>query len=239
MKRGVTPAALAVRFPELFHMAEAGSWPGIARNGLLSTSALLDLYEVQGSKRKAIETRHRPESELIKHRIHGNAVIRDQKPMDDKGLIRALGDGLTPSEWYQLLNGMVFFWVRRERLERLLSARAYRTKRQAVLTVSTAELLARHGERVLLSPMNSGCTKPYPHPRGRDTFLPLNQYRFEHWDRKRQGGDAVVELTVRYSVPDIKDLVLRVEEVGGGLPNVLLWERSHDASLAKGRGSTG
>ena len=40
--------------PTLYHMAECGSWPSIRRHGLLSTSALLDLYGVQGAERDVI-----------------------------------------------------------------------------------------------------------------------------------------------------------------------------------------
>lgn len=223
---GVRPEVLAARFPRLYHMAQAGSWPGIQRNGLLSTNALLDLFEVQGEAREALVARHRAESVPIRHPLRGEAVIRDQKPMSDGGLLRALGDGLTPAEWYRLLNEKVFFWLARERLDKLLGAAAYRDKRQTVLTIDTAALLARHADQVLLSPINSGCTKPYPTPRGRDTFLPLADYPFEESSRKRGRQNAVVELTVRYAVPDIRDFVLMVEEVGGGVDRALLWERS-------------
>jgi hypothetical protein len=221
---GVSPNTLAARFPRLYHMAEPGSWPSIQRHGLLSTNALLDLFEVHGDARDQLAARHRPDSVAIRHAVHGGAVIRDQKPMDDRGLVRALGGGLTPAEWYRILNDKVFFWLSAERLERLLSARAYRHRRQTVLTVDTASLLARHAERVLLSPINSGCTKPMPQPRGRDTFLPLADYPFEEWDRDRKRKDPVVELTVTYAVPDIRDFVVRVEERGGGIAPALIWE---------------
>ncbi len=226
MSPGISTSALVHHYPNLFHMAEAGSWPTIAQNGLLSTTALLDLFNVTGSNRQALESKHRPQGTAIAHPVYGQAVIRDQKPMDDKGLVRALQDGLQPTDWYRLLNGMVFFWLSRKRLETLLSAKAYRSKRQTVLTVSTSRLLARHKATVMLSPMNSGCTKPFPHPRGLDTFLPLGQYPFGKWQKKRRGGDAIVELTVKYSVPDIKDLVTRVEEIGAGQPAILLHEQS-------------
>jgi hypothetical protein len=221
---GIGVEAFSARFPHLFHMAEAGSWPSIQRHGLLSTSALLDLFEVRGERRVALEARHRPESVTLHHPQHGVAVVRDQKPMDDKGLLRSLSGGLSPADWYQLLNARVFFWVRHERLRKLLDARAYRGKRQTVLTVDTARLLARHEARILLSPINSGATKPFPAPRGPDTFLPMARYPFSFWDEKRKRGEPVVELTVTHSVPDIRDLVLRVEEYGGGKPDRLLFE---------------
>lgn len=221
---GIGAEAFAERFPCLFHMAEAGSWPSIQRHGLLSTSALLDLFEVRGERRVALEARHRPESVMLQHPRHGVAVVRDQKPMDDRGLLRSLSGGLTPEDWYRLLNARVFFWVRHERLTTLLNARAYRGKRQTVLTVDTARLLARHKASVLLSPINSGATKPFPAPRGPDTFLPMAQYPFSSWDQMRKGREPVVELTVTYSVPDIRDFVLRVEDYVEGEPDTLLFE---------------
>ena len=176
----VTIDELSGRFPRLYHMAAQGSWAGIERHGLLSTSALLDLFEIQGTRREEIESRHRPECVTIRHPKIGAAVIRDQKPMHDAGLRRALADGLTPRDWYRILNCKVFFWLTRDRLARMIDARAYRDKRQTVIVLDTRLLLERHSEKVILSPMNSGCTKPVPHPRGMKTFLPLPEYPFSN-----------------------------------------------------------
>ena len=46
--------------PTLYHMAERGSWESIKTRGLLSTSALLDLYAVPEPQRSSIEKQHRP-----------------------------------------------------------------------------------------------------------------------------------------------------------------------------------
>lgn len=222
--RGVTAEVLSELYPRLYHMAEEGSWDGIVRHGLLSTSALLDLFEVTGEERRRIESERRSGSVVITHPVHGRAVIRDQKPMDDTGLARALRDDLTPREWYEFLNRHVFFWTSEARLKRLLSAREYRNRRQLVLTIRTAELLALHHSAVLLSPMNSGATKPYPHPRGRDTFLPMSDYPLAEWKRKRPRGEFVVELLVATSVLDVVDFVERAEHVGGGAAAVTVYE---------------
>ena len=45
---GMDPALLAELHPRLFHMAAARAWPQIARHGLLSTAAILDLAGVPG-----------------------------------------------------------------------------------------------------------------------------------------------------------------------------------------------
>jgi uncharacterized protein DUF7002 len=160
MVTGVTVEELVERYPKLYHMAAAGSWPGIERHALRSTMALLDLFEVEGSDRERIESQHRPESETIHHPRYGTAVIRDQKPMSDGGLVRALQDGLKPRDWYGILNKKVFFWLTRERLETLINAREYQEQRKSVLVIDTRKLLERHSEQVLLSPMNSGVPNP-------------------------------------------------------------------------------
>src|SRR5262245_13553452 len=106
-------------------MAERRSWSLISNGGLLSTTALLDSYDITGSKRQVIEAQRRPKSILIETKESGSAVIRDQFPMDDKGLTRCLEDGLLPEDWYRLLNAKVFFWLTRNRLLRLLNAGTY------------------------------------------------------------------------------------------------------------------
>jgi hypothetical protein len=194
-------------FPKLYHMAHVDSWDGIRRHGLLSTSALLDLFEVNGAERERIESFRRTRSVQIEHRVHGTAVIRDNIPMDDRGLDRAL-IGVTPTEWYELLNNKVFFWLTEERLTTLLSAGAYRGRDHCVLTLNAHSLIQRHEQRISLSPMNSGCTKPYPHARDRNLFQRIADYPFEHFRRKKGGPrKAVVELAVDHAVPDIVNFV--------------------------------
>lgn len=72
---------LASLYPVLFHMAESGSRESIRERGLLSTSALLDLFEVEGEERFAVESALRPEIMPLQHPKHGLALVRDNKPM--------------------------------------------------------------------------------------------------------------------------------------------------------------
>jgi len=195
-------------------MAEADTWPKIKRHGLLSTSALLDLFEVCGDARAAIESQHRPESVTIRHKRHGEAVIRDQKPMSDNALRKCLV-GLTLRQWYETLNRRVFFWLGEPRLVRLLNARAYRGKRHCVITVETAELVRRYTANVSLSPINSGCTLFNAPERGTGTFLPISRYPFHEWRTSRRGENAVAELTVDHSVRDIREFAVRVCHMQG------------------------
>jgi len=132
--------------------------------------------------------------------------------MDDIGLKRALGDSLTPDEWYRILNRNVFFWPTIERLETMRNARAYRGKPHTIIVIDTLRLLRAHLSKVLLSPINSGATKPFPHPRGRDTFLPLGDYPYQERKRARGEANAIAEVAVIRAVPDIKEFVISVEE---------------------------
>ena len=138
--------------------------------------------------------------------------------MSDGGLQRALRDGLTPPEWYRILNSKVFFWPSERRLNSMLGAQAYRDREHLVLVVSTEALLERHSDRVLLSRLNSGATKPFPHKRGKDCFLPMGSYPY--WERVRRGLDPVAEVAVPSSVPDISELVVTVGIANGSFDNL-------------------
>jgi hypothetical protein len=167
-------AAFYNKFPRLYHMAHHEALPGIQKRGLLSTTALLDLFEIKGEERSRIETQMRRESVVIEHRMHGRAVIRDQKPIQsDKRLAQALGTSATPAEWHRLLNSKVFFWVDEDRLNTLRRARAYRHQPQLILILDTKRVVEAAQERIWLCDMNSGCCVPYPHPRSPERFRRL------------------------------------------------------------------
>jgi len=80
---------------------------------------------------------------------------------------------------------MVFFWLTEDRLETMLNARAYRDIEQDVLIVDSESLITAYEGEIRLSPINSGCTKPWPQPRDRSTFLAINKYSYDFWVKKR------------------------------------------------------
>jgi hypothetical protein len=211
---GITIEELCTNHPRLYHMAEARSWPSIAKHGLLSASALLDLYAINGEGRSLIESHHRPESVTIKHPKHGSAVIRDQKPMRESALLKCLV-GCSPRQWYEFLNRKVFFWLTEERVCTLLKARAYRGHDHIVIIVDTEKLLKHHGTRALLSPMNSGSTIYRPVLRGITSFQPPSLYPYKERRKARGKRHAIAELAIDYSVPGLKEFVLRVEQRRG------------------------
>lgn len=201
--------------PILYHMAEDGSWPSIRETGLLSTTALLDLYEITGEARVQIEERRRPTGVTLERAGLPPAVIRDQSPMDDVGLRRCLPAHITPADWYRLLNRKVFFWLTRHRLVKLLNAGTYRDRPHTVIEVSACKLVDAHRGRIWFCPMNSGCTKPYPHPRDEDTFKRIADYPYAYWRKRRSPGERVVELAIDYSVINLSEFVCRVVRMRG------------------------
>ncbi len=202
-------------YPLAYHMAESGTWESIRKRGLLSTNALLDLFEISGSRRQQILGERRPKSVTITHLDHGTVVIRDQLPMSDAALRECLEPPLRPTDWYRLLNRRVFFWLSEDRLNRLLTARAYRSKQHCVLTLDTFKLLNRYGDSVTICPINSGSTIFKPQPRGMSTFLPISEYPFDNWAARRGSLKAVAELTIEYGVYAVSDFILSVEERKG------------------------
>ncbi|MEQ8249547.1 MAG: hypothetical protein RID42_17875 [Alphaproteobacteria bacterium] len=209
----MTEEELVRQYPRLWHMAHQGAWPAIRERGLMSVGALLEDYAVKGEKRKRYGRIRRPESVPLSHPHRKGAVIRDQKPMSDGALEKCLEDGLTPTDWYCLLNSYTFFWLSRERIWRLLRARAYRDQLQTVLTLDARALVATHRDRIRLSPINSGSTLFKPQPRGHKTFKTVHDFPFEDRARTRRAENNVVELLVEHSVPDVSDHLLAVHEV--------------------------
>jgi hypothetical protein len=201
---------LIATYPCLYHMAEAGSWAGIRQHGLLSTSALLDLFEIDGDLRAALESARRPESVTITHPVHGTAVVRDQIPLREGPLAQCLV-GMTPVEWYRELNRRVFFWLNQGRVSGLLSGQAYRRRPHDVLTIDTASLVAAYEDQITLAPINTGSTIYNPRPRGIGTFCSIADYPFDDWRSRRSRRTAVAELAVLAGVRDIVDYTLVVE----------------------------
>lgn len=122
-----------------------------------------------------------------------------------------------------MLNSKVFFWLSRERLIQLLNAGTYCTREHDVLELDANAVVNAYAQQIVLCPINSGCTKPFPHPRGSSTFLEIPQYPYAHWKRKRKRGERAVELAINYSVPDVANYVKRVVRMKGPDELVILW----------------
>lgn len=200
---------LVTRYPEVYHLAEPDAWVGVQRHGLLSTSSLLDLFEVPVESREPIEAARRPEVLRIEHSEHGVATIRDNKPLSESKLAAALDDGLSVEDYLRHLNQHVYFWPTEARLASLLQARSYRDREHLVITVDSAELVRRYEDHIRLSPINSGATVFNAAPRGLGTLKAIRDYDYEERRRTRGPAKAIAELAVRDGVPDVAGFTIR------------------------------
>lgn len=192
------------KYPRLFHMAEAGTWPSIRDRGLLSATAALDLLCIEGDDRIAYESAQRTQAMELSPGQASPIVLRHQRAMPPDRLAVALVDGTRPEQWYRLINGRVFFWADEARLHRMLAARDHRRRAYDVLTLDSRRLVERHRERLWLCHMHSGNTRPAAQPRGIDTFQRIHAF---------PPFKPVVEVAFDYSLPDVETYVVDVRRM--------------------------
>ena len=205
------PEELWGHYPVLYHIAWGGSWPSIREHGLLSTKALLRSYgKGEGEIRELTQQRR---SHWVEIDCPGRpkAVLRDQKPLSDGGLRRALPDSVEPWQWYDLINSMVFFWPTKVRLKTMISASAYRNVTHDVLVVDTRGLVGLGESNLRLSRMNSGCTTPFAHRRDIDIFKRIEEYSFPEKPSRSVVTRAVAEVCVLDGVQRIAEAVVDVK----------------------------
>lgn len=206
----MTPKELATRHPRLYHVTEPGAWNNIKQHGLLSTSHILDLYEIQGAHRTEIVGKRRPQAIALEHPQYGRVVINDNVPMSEQALLKCLDDNLTPADWLGLLSEYVFFWPDEANLQRHLQAKLNRFRSREVIVIDTVSLAEVYVECMALSPINSGSTIRKPARRGLKTFTPLLHHSFNEWRKLRGGRDDIREVVVQGTIKDITSYVLDV-----------------------------
>jgi hypothetical protein len=193
-------------------MAEKDTWPLIKQHGLLTSNQIIERSDLEQAQIEVKKHAHRANKETYNVTGIGTVSLRDQVPMAPKRLALALSDGLSPKDWYSLINERVFFWAEEERLNRLLNARLYSKLEHDVLTISTESLLHSHSANIRLSHMNSGNTFPSPHKRGADLFKTIQEYEVKANGNPKK---PVVEITVLDGVPDIASHVISVRRMKG------------------------
>lgn len=201
----------AARYPTAYHMADEYAWPSIQRYGLLSTRAMVELYNPDPGLRGQILSQRRRTSITLDSTDLGSMVVRDQLPL--KFLDKCLHPGVSAQQFLDALNGRVFFWLSTKRLDTLVNALANRKRRHLVLHVDTAAMLEVYDAHAQLAPYNTGSMHvPNAPKRGPDIFTDLEDYPFEYWAKKNGNSrDHVVELTIPHAVPDITRFICKAE----------------------------
>jgi hypothetical protein len=191
----------------LYHLAEESNVPSILKHGLLSTERLLALVGTAEADRLAFLRRQRPRGIQLAEGV----TIRDQGPMPPSALAPALDDGLLPGDWYALLNGFVFLWPDRDRMER--QRRACGDRPQVVMTFDAAALFTAFGGEAFLSPFNSGNARRKPARRGRDTLVPYATWRDDGWPTRARSHPPA-EVLFRCDIPARAPYLLDISASG-------------------------
>ncbi len=215
----MSPEELAVRCPTLYHVTTPGAWQTTKLHGLLTTTHILDLFQVETTVRADLETRSRRSEVALTHAQYGQIILNDNRPLSESALLKCLDDDLTAAQWLQMLNARVFFWPNPKALQNHLHAKLNRQRTREVIVIDTLEFAKAHAKRIELSPINSGATLRKAARRGLKTFTPLERYSFREWRRLRQGYDNIREIAVRGSIIDIARYVVDVYRTDATKPS--------------------
>jgi len=205
----------------VFHLADEANWPSIEKRGLLPAEALISEAQEARPDGLSLNCAHRPKHTVLSTGVH----LRDQKPMPPKALASCLV-GLTPPQWYALVNAHVFFWFEPERLNRQRAACEARP--QVVAIVHTAELLERFAHAAFLTPFNIGYALRKPARRCEASLVPYTVWASSGWltetnatdCRPRSRTHRAAELLVRGPVPGFERFVKSVVKLPAGKPFV-------------------
>jgi hypothetical protein len=147
----------------VYHLVDIRNWKSIQAKGLLSTQRLVELST---NVDRSMLRRHRPDGEYLDF----GAFIRDQSPMPRKSIERALRSGVTPEDWFELLNSKVFFWLDLNRLNRHRAA--CKSQKQVVLAIDAGRMLEQYSPFASVSPIISGNAMRAAVHRNLTTFVP-------------------------------------------------------------------
>jgi len=190
----------------LYHLAEAANVPSIMKHGLMSTTQLLHHAGLSKTERQSLLRSHRRENV----RISESVTIRDQKPMPPAALAPVLGGSLTPGDWYEFLNGLVFLWPDEKRLMRHLSA--CRDRSQVLLTFSTAAIVEDYEKDTLVSPINTGNARRRAAFRDQNTFMPYKAWLRDGWPTG-QRRRIPAEFALRCRLPTTAPYLLKISNL--------------------------
>lgn len=194
---------------KIYHLADARNWSSIQARGLLSAEQLL----IQAKQTDLIQNYRNHTTTL-----NSGLVIRDQRPIPPHALANCLAPGLTPADWYALLNRYVFFWIDFERLNRQL--RACKTS-QYILTIDADKLIEQYAPQAAVTPFNVGNARRAAAYRSLSTFVPYNLWTNSRWQsesrlpgsKERPRCHKPVEFTVLNAVPNIIDFIIDCQRV--------------------------
>jgi hypothetical protein len=187
-------------------MIDIRNLKSVQAHGLLSTQKLA---ERSSNVDRSMLRQHR-HKELY---LDFGAFIRDQGGMQRKSIARALRSGVTPEDWFELLNSKVFFWLDLDRLN--WHRQACNSESQVVLAIDAGRMLERYASVASVSPINPGYAMRTAAPRNHTTFVPYSKWVESGWESeevpgasRRSRGLWPAELAITGQIPDIAQFVI-------------------------------
>jgi hypothetical protein len=156
---------LAKRFPNVWHVTFAGGWHGIQSHGLLRTIDVAPL----GCEEL------RPEVTRVEAPDGLHITLRNQlrSRIDPTPSL----DGVTPSEWWRLVNSRVYFFCRQSHADELVESCLRQNLVQEVIKLRTRSALEFVADNVEVTTVNVGVFPRTKGPsRGPNNFVPLGEY---------------------------------------------------------------
>jgi len=167
--------------PYLYHLTSVSNELAILQNRrLLSTEYLVKQSDLAPEDQEKLLTTRRTDHEKIT--ANGQVTwIRDQRPLN-KALDRCLTHGWTREDYIKLLNSKVFMWPTLKRLK--IHFGRYKSENPVIFRFKTNDVINLNLNRVRLSHLNSGATRPIPKyrgapPRGPETFKLISDFNLE------------------------------------------------------------
>lgn len=181
----------------LWHVAPAGSWERIRRDGLRTAAQLIDAADLDDANR--LRLHEEPREKPVTLSIAGEEVLlRDQAPLATRNDVESiLGDGLTVADWVRTLNSRIFVFGDRAGVDKFL----VKNGPQDVLTISPLRLLEAAQWSIELSNQNTGAIQQKSGiQKDRSTFQSITMFR----------ASRMAEVTVVDGLPDASVVVRAV-----------------------------
>jgi hypothetical protein len=188
-------------------MVDVANWESVLANGLCSAAELIRA-SVSDEKAREVICAHRGDTLVLPN---GNR-LRDQVPMPPSSLVKCLDTGLTPADWYALMNSKIFFWSSVERLNRHRAACAARE--QMVLVLDFQRVVGSYSARLQVTPINTGFAQRQAARRGLRSFVNWERWVTHRWADEAVVGEPmrsprhpIVEITIQNQMSDVVALL--------------------------------
>jgi hypothetical protein len=175
--RGVNTDRFVELCPTLWHVAPAGAWDAISRQGFRTAQQLIDASNADPPERERLTTEPRPEAVTLS--VDGEkAVLRDQGALfARKSLADVLGPHLTVADWVKTLNRRVFLFATKAAADTMLEKYVARDGAQDLIVLSPWKLVQCVPSRIELSAQNSSAlARRAGSEKGADTFVSMQRF---------------------------------------------------------------